>query len=42
MPAAACRLVEARGGSVRADYRDGRFQLWFTLPAGDGRASETV
>jgi len=27
------RLVEAQGGSAWADYRDGRFQLSFTLPA---------
>jgi signal transduction histidine kinase len=32
------RLVEAQGGSVWADYRDGRFQLWFTLPTAAGKA----
>ena len=31
------RLVEAQGGSVWADYRDGEFQLWFTLPAAGGK-----
>ena len=36
------RLVEAQGGSVWADYRDGRFQLWFTLPAAGGRGSSEV
>ena len=36
------RLVEAQGGSVWADYRDGRFQLWFTLPTAAGRESEPV
>ena len=33
------RLVEAQGGSVWADYRDGRFQLWFTLPTATGKGS---
>jgi signal transduction histidine kinase len=33
------RLVEAQGGSVWADYRDGEFQLWFTLPAASGKGA---
>ena len=33
------RLVEAQGGSVWADYRDGRFQFWFTLPTATGKGS---
>jgi signal transduction histidine kinase len=33
------RLVEAQGGSAWADYRDGRFQLWFTLPIAAGGGS---
>ncbi|TDI60042.1 MAG: HAMP domain-containing protein [Alphaproteobacteria bacterium] len=37
------RLVEAQGGSAWAEYRDGDFQLWFTLPtAGGGGAREVV
>jgi len=37
------RLVEAQGGSVWADYQDGRYQLWFTLPIATGKGlSEAV
>jgi signal transduction histidine kinase len=37
------RLVEAQGGSVRADYRDGEFRLWITLPTATGKGfSEPV
>jgi two-component system sensor histidine kinase BaeS len=31
------RLVEAQGGNVWADYCDGHFQLWFTIPIAAGR-----
>ena len=36
------RLVEAQGGSVWADYQNGRYQLWFTLPTATGKCSPEV